>query len=98
MTEDEARRKWCPFARVAVINTKKGAAANRWPDDEESEYATTTNHCIGSSCMAWRQTGFLPGHRWQAHNDEQKHEAFIRSHPLEGFCGLAGKPEWPMPE
>ena len=54
MTEDEARKKWCPKARCAV----KGAeddhfvrGINRWPLDDGT---TTGSKCFASDCMMWR--------------------------------------------
>ncbi len=52
-TEDEARGKWCPMARVAVMsdNPERGAH-NRLIDDEKKLEGRA--HCIASDCMAWR--------------------------------------------
>lgn len=62
MTEEEAKTKWCPFARV-------GSEGNRAFDVGNTIQADC--HCIGSACMAWRWTllpilgdaGFVRGHR-----------------------------------
>lgn len=77
MTEDEARTKWCPFARVPhealdrepVYSsdnverfTKRAVTVNR----SESGTVKVGALCIASACMAWR---------WP------------------GFCGLAGAPQ-----
>lgn len=50
-TEAEARKKWCPFAKI-----KNGM--NRYSDvvGDAKEL-----HCIGSDCMAWRE--FQPVHK-----------------------------------
>ena len=82
MTEDEAKKKWCPFARVT----------EKWPDgvtcarnrvvtidgNSESELSSVEHasdlvgtKCLGSQCMAWRKEEGLN---------------------IEGYCGLAGKP------
>lgn len=51
MTEDEAKTKWCPFARQSVTIDNRGSplngfSANRFNDDKASM-------CIASACMAW---------------------------------------------
>ena len=59
MTEEEAREKWCPFARVMML-----APA---PDHNPAVNRRDMNcHCIASGCMAWRW-GDLPrdGNRFQ---------------------------------
>jgi len=50
--ETEARKKWCPFARVFTGTRDYVAAANRelLPRDQGKA------NCIGSACMAWRNT------------------------------------------
>lgn len=46
MTEDEAKTKWCPFAR-----TYTGCGpSNRGPQGELDDNAL----CVASECMAWR--------------------------------------------
>lgn len=79
MTEDEAKQKWCPFARVIHFhdndhNGVSPAAGNRGCHGEPK----TEARCIGSDCMAWRSYRvFGP-----AGCDPQR----------EGYCGLAGEP------
>lgn len=47
MTEDEAKTKWCPFARVMVTADSDGADGGlRGPI------------AVGSACMAWRWKEF----------------------------------------
>jgi hypothetical protein len=76
LTEDEAKTKWCPFARVALRN-KEGAVSTAFNRQENSKNeASAVGLCIGSACMAWRglkadDAGGYVGR---------------------GFCGLAGKP------
>ena len=45
LTEEEAKTKWCPFARSG-----NEAGCNR---NGENGFAVAP-HCIGSGCMAWR--------------------------------------------
>lgn len=53
MTEDEAKKKWCPFVRIADID---GALNNRCkPVMEERTTVGQASGCIGSACMAWRE-------------------------------------------
>lgn len=47
MTEDEARKKWCPHVRFG-----NEAGCNRNTAPEGSGGALT--NCIASECMAWR--------------------------------------------
>ncbi len=48
-TEEDAAKRWCPFARVSVTNSYGHAGVNRGRDPIMEEA-----HCISSSCMAWR--------------------------------------------
>ncbi len=52
MTEQEARTKWCPMARVSTYSVGNPAesAANR--TDEGTPYPAS--RCIASDCMMWR--------------------------------------------
>jgi hypothetical protein len=50
MTEEEAKTKWCPFARL-TFSTEGFAAGNRFDD---CAWAEKRALCIGSDCMAWR--------------------------------------------
>ncbi|TXN38750.1 hypothetical protein FV232_01065 [Methylobacterium sp. WL30] len=51
ITEDQARKKWCPFSRVAHSAGFVGATSfNRIPGTPPSAECTG---CIASDCMAW---------------------------------------------
>jgi len=50
MTEDEARKLWCPFARDSLENY---GSYNR----QEGGEALETCRCLASGCMAWRWYG-----------------------------------------
>ena len=86
VTEEEAKERWCPFARAyeTVLlgdeETWRPATLNRTrsgrPDPDCS--------CIASQCMAWR---------WgpdDAALNERMHGRDAQ--PELGYCGLAGKP------
>ncbi len=53
LTEDQAKEKWCPMARV--LDTNDGTVCNRHynysslPKDMNPTYS----RCIGNQCMAW---------------------------------------------
>lgn len=85
MTEEEAKTKWCPFARVVAYTAREAgqAAFNRACGPNDGANTRPAALCFGSACMAWRtaQVGrVLPG-------DEHK------TYREQGFCGLAGAPQ-----
>ena len=55
MKESEARTKWCPMARMALV---QGMAANRTGQMSQggTGYANIYDEtrCIGSDCMLWQ--------------------------------------------
>ena len=84
MTEDEAKMKWCPFARVICItgdpekpNTGSYGPANRLATERDAVAIQSAN-CIGSHCAAWREIKQF---------SEKQGDVVIG-----GYCGLAGKP------
>lgn len=64
MTEDEAITKWCPFARVVKDwrdptpddQTRIYGPFNRDCVISLDECDSDLTSCIGSQCMAWRET------------------------------------------
>ncbi|MCM8736631.1 hypothetical protein M5E06_21115 [Azospirillum sp. A1-3] len=51
MTEEQARTKWCPHARVTDGScSDESGGNNRWLDAKGEENC----RCIASDCMAWR--------------------------------------------
>jgi len=80
MTEDEARKKWCPFARHTQ---DEAPVANRW----DSDLNPIQCRCIASDCLAWR---------WRVTSGVEErmyHDVAAGKEPQrEGYCGLAGKP------
>lgn len=92
-TEEEAKTKWCPFARQLVsIETddplRKGpqfaTSANRYQNNDMAA-------CISSACMAWCAI-----HQWRYHSNEPWLTGDDGGGAVEertvGFCGLIGKP------
>ena len=87
MTEDEAKKKWCPMVRgatfgVAFVNNRFEMRFN--PEDSRggAEYVT----CIGSACMMWRWD-WSPGDV----RDFKKNHPGEECPELDGRCGLAGE-------
>lgn len=76
MTEDEAKKKWCPFVRLCV---KGQSAGNRYGDENGTIENPSSCRCIGSDCMAWRWADGMPSITGKPKN------------MCEGYCGLAGK-------
>lgn len=61
MTEDEAKTKWCPFARAAEPQRYGSpdpmvpvAAVNRGSDALRDPSWSPNTNCLASACMAWR--------------------------------------------
>lgn len=78
LTEDDAKTRWCPAARVAPVGEQ-----NLWnrskldtglPGGTDADRHLRMSRCIGSACMAWR---------WKRAD----------APPETGYCGLAGRPE-----
>jgi hypothetical protein len=78
LTEAEAKKRWCPFAR-APGNYAYGLPTN---NRNERGGPTARAKCIGSDCMAWR---------WI--DAEVEFQRTGTHQPTNtGYCGLAGKP------
>lgn len=75
MTEDEAKTKWCPFARVPMsyLDNSPAPAVNR---AYSGNSAYEGSLCIASACMAWRWAGTA--------------SQYPKSSDVPGYCGLAG--------
>lgn len=76
MTEDGAKRMWCPFSRLSSYTGE--AAVNRRREDGG---ILPSSGCIASECMAWRWA--LP--HYQIVNGKA-------GPIDDGYCGLAGNP------
>ena len=93
LTEQEAREKWCPFARYSGSGFDC-PSANRWkqaaPESEPHALNPIPCRCIASQCMAWR-TGETAEFKRAADHEYQQSGKRLTSDT--GFCGLAGRPE-----
>jgi hypothetical protein len=60
MNEADARKKWCPMARLITITHRREQAAltsfNRMQYSDKDEVLFLRGHlCIASECMLWKQ-------------------------------------------
>lgn len=55
VTEEEAKTKWCPFARVATTSGG-GIVVNRFSSPMQLR---GDSNCLGSACMMWQSYGTL---------------------------------------
>ena len=89
-SEEEARKKWCPFARVAGVvdgtSTQGSVSFNRRAPFPQKQGEIT--NCIARDCMAWRFSAVrivpIPG------------TGNTRTVSL-GYCGLATEPQRTKP-
>ena len=88
ITEEEAKTKWCPLARIAAIGSAGSVSANRVSDGKNID--TSRSLCIASECMAWcwdnRKVGHDPEYAGIAAAIK-----FTKDNPLRGHCGAFGK-------
>jgi hypothetical protein len=78
LSETVARTKWCPFIRLDNSNRLFNTNTDGF------ENTNRMYHCIGSSCMSWRE--FHLSHIKGGLETGEKQEPH-------GYCGLAGRPE-----
>lgn len=90
LTEEEAKTKWCPHARVTSTDYtgKQMPGHNRVIDASDDGQGWDirddfTNKCIASECMAWRQ--------WPS-SQSITSSSVGTIVTTTGYCGLAGKP------
>lgn len=77
-TEEQAKAKWCPFARSSTpVDSGWSGSYNRPVSLDASDPSI---QCIGSECMAWRVE------KGDAESDGAGNWLPV------GYCGLAGQP------
>lgn len=94
-TEQEAREKWCPHARV--VNSAH-MAGNRAPFDTDYSERKAFACCIASDCMAWRwvNDGFEYATTRNLTDDQEQMAKRIKTHPTE--LSIWKKPEGEPPQ
>ena len=89
MTEDEAKTRWCPFARTVEVtdgNVVPGTSHNREHFENGVVDTTHPNSCIASDCMAWQwDNPEVSGNKMDNHGNE----AVYSTGSAHGYCGLA---------
>ena len=83
MTEDEAKTKWCPFAREFSSADIGAVAVNR--------EGARLSFCIASACIAWREEP--PPPRWEKTETGAVWQRALGTETpaVHGYCGLAGR-------
>jgi hypothetical protein len=90
ITEDQAKERWCPFARYAIFSRHgQSSAANRLGDDNGLHINHKSCRCIASQCMAWRWERIVDENlieaikRYRSETGAGLHEAkaFVEAHP-----------------
>ena len=92
-TEDEARMKWCPAARMVVAERKTHLILNKANfnrtgiegDDPQEPHIPRATFCIASDCMAWRWAD--PRYEYirtlNLTDDQERMAERIKTHPTE---------------
>ncbi len=109
MTEEQAREKWCPMARLLPVDkTQKaneapqltprvGVSYNRLVivDGKGASTNLQDSRCLASDCAMWRWDDYANNAAQELFENVAPHDADTKSYPPEpiGYCGLAGKPE-----
>lgn len=88
MTEEEAKKCWCPFARQPIPQDCGWLGAYNRTETGETG---TGCMCLGSQCMMWR-TLSDPDTWHETKKCNDKGEYIVTENEPFGYCGLAGKP------
>ncbi len=88
MTEDEAKTKWCPMARVIMgsrDNKSFEPAFNRMVLDAEPDVPRIggSTMCLASACIMWE-----PTRKFVSDKDKSKPDILVGHTEYGGDCGL----------
>ena len=97
MTEQEARQKWCPMARVAVEISEGGSTLSHVATCNRHDGAHPIARCIASGCMAWRwsvRDKRIPAEGYTNPDGSSVVTRYVDGPGDDptGYCGLAGTP------
>jgi len=85
LTEEEARKKWCPQVRITLIESGPSPSHNR-VCMEGNTYNAIGANCIASECMMWRW-----GSKFET-GEEQEDLRQMDEKSTKGYCGLGDNP------
>ena len=83
MTEDQARKKWCPF--VMVKSPSRGVLANNRGEAISKTGQALSTACVASDCMAWREIKTTT----TVTDPPGANQVTVT---FGGYCGMAGPP------
>lgn len=87
LTPEEARGRWCPFARVMATSGSLAASVNRGGDGSADEV-----RCLADGCMGWRWAPTLTVNNPTRAIGADGRQPGQRVDRTLGFCGPAGRP------
>lgn len=98
LTEDEARKRWCPLGRQYEITQLPAShtATGYWMAGSSAvspafnrKAAGDVPACIASSCMAWRFAS-----PQKIREIDMVTGEIEEAQPRKGYCGAFGRPEY----
>lgn len=97
MTEDEARKKWCPMARVSIHAPEESrkdfiSTGNRWQAESSRKSLNVYPQgaqCIASDCMMWRWEVEIDELKLDGNNITITADDVVFRETGHGYCGLA---------
>lgn len=89
LTEEEARKKWCPHARELGRAQDGGNISRLVAGYNRGGDGAMIPSCIGSACMAWRWAEAK-----KIRDIDLVTSDVVDLPPRVGFCGLSGTPDY----